>query len=106
MKMGHLADLLKNRVNSQWNPSLYEVWKPMIAEDIEKWMVRRLCKGSKVPGTCMGMKAAVTPGLVPGAGHQLLQEIWRRAILAIATLQLPPLPEQGRQSRTRRDLDA
>ena len=35
-KLEHLADLLRNRVNSQQNPSLYEVWRPKIVEDIEK----------------------------------------------------------------------
>ena len=32
----HLADLLKNRVNSQWYSSIYENWRPKIVEDIEK----------------------------------------------------------------------
>ena len=26
----HLADLLRNGVNSQWNPSIYEGWKPKL----------------------------------------------------------------------------
>ena len=34
-QLGHLADLLKNRLNSQQNPSLYEVWKPKIADSKE-----------------------------------------------------------------------
>ena len=51
-QLEHLADLLRNRVNSQWNPSLYEVWRPKIVDDIEKQMVRRLCWDSKVPGIC------------------------------------------------------
>ena len=33
-QLEYLADLLKNRVNNQQNPSLYEVWKPKIAEDV------------------------------------------------------------------------
>ena len=61
-QLEHLADLLRNRVNSQWNPSLYEVWRPKIVDDIEKQMVRRLCWDSKVPGTCMRTKAAAAPG--------------------------------------------
>ena len=49
-QMEHLANLLRNRVNTQWNPSLYEVQRPKIAEDIEKQMVRRLRWGGKIPG--------------------------------------------------------
>ena len=37
-QMEHIADLLKNRVNSKQNPSSYEVWKSKIAEDIKRWM--------------------------------------------------------------------
>ena len=47
----NIAGHLKNRVNSQLNPSLHEVWKPKIAEDIENQTVRRLCRDSIVPGT-------------------------------------------------------
>ena len=32
-QLGHLADLLKNRVNSKQNHNLDEVWKAKIAED-------------------------------------------------------------------------
>ena len=32
----HLADLLKNRANSQQYHSIYEDWRPKIVEDIEK----------------------------------------------------------------------
>ena len=32
----HLDDLLRNIVNSQWYSSIYEDWKPKIAEIIEK----------------------------------------------------------------------
>ena len=35
-QLEHLANLLRNIVNSQWNPSLYEIWKPKGVEDIEK----------------------------------------------------------------------
>ena len=38
-QLEHLPDLLRNRVNIQQNPSLYEVWRPKIIEDIEKQMV-------------------------------------------------------------------
>ena len=29
----HLADLLRNRVNRQWCPSIYEDWRPKFVED-------------------------------------------------------------------------
>ena len=32
----HLANLLRNRVNNQQYPSIYEDWRPKIIEDIEK----------------------------------------------------------------------
>ena len=32
----HLADLLRNRVNSQWYSIIYEEWLPTLVEDIEK----------------------------------------------------------------------
>ena len=46
----HLADLLRKirRVNSQWNLSLYEVWRPKIVEDIEGRRQSR--EGSLAPG--------------------------------------------------------
>ena len=44
-QLEHLADLLRNRVNSQ-------VWRPKIVEDIEKQTVRRLHWVGKVPGMC------------------------------------------------------
>ena len=67
-QLEHLANLLRNRVNSQQNPSLYEVWRPKIAEDIEKQLVRRLCWEGKVPGMCMGAKACITSP-EPAAGY-------------------------------------
>ena len=39
-QLEHLANLLRNRVDSQWNPTLYEVWRPKFVEDIEIQMVR------------------------------------------------------------------
>ena len=66
-QLEHLANLLRNTVNSQWNPSLYEIWKQKIAEDIEKQMVRRLYWDSKVPGICSGTRAAAAPSPAPVA---------------------------------------
>ena len=68
--MEYLADRLRKRVNSQWNPSLYEVWRPKIGEDTEKQMVRRLHWDSKVPGIHTGTKAAAAPGPVPATGYR------------------------------------
>ena len=68
----HLADLLRNRVNSQWNPSLYEVWRPKIVEGIDKQMVKRLHCDAKVPGISTGIQVAVALGLC------LPQDTWRR----------------------------
>ena len=56
-------------MNSQWNPSLYEVWRQKIAEDIEKQAVTRVHWDSKVPGICVETKAAVAPYLAPAAGY-------------------------------------
>ena len=82
---------------------LYEVWKPKIAEDVEKQTVRRLCRDSKFSGTCAGTKAVAVPSLAPGtAAAGALEESW----ISIVTSLLPLLPEQGKQSCTRRDLDA
>ena len=68
-QLEHLADLLRSRVNSQWNLSLYEVWRPKILEDIEKQMVRRLCWDGKVPWICAGSYIAVAPCLAPATGY-------------------------------------
>ena len=69
-QLQHLADLPRNRVNCQHNPSLYEIWKQKIAEDIEKQTVRRLSWDGKVPGICAGTKAAAAPSLAPAAGYR------------------------------------
>ena len=68
-QLEHLANLLSNRVNSQWNPSLYEVWRPKIVEDIQKQLVRRSRWDPKFPVICAGTKAAVAPGPAPATGY-------------------------------------
>ena len=80
-------------MNSQQNPSLYEVWRPKIVDDIEKQTVRKMRWDGKVPGIYTGTKAVAAPGPGPAAGAELEH-------------QFPPLPEQGGQPSTRRDLDA
>ena len=68
-QLGHLADLLRKTVNSQWNPSLYEVWRTKISENIEKQTVRRLHWDGKVPRICAETNAAAAPSPVPAAGY-------------------------------------
>ena len=53
-QLEHLADILRNGVNNQWNLSLYEVWRTKIIEDIEKQTERRLRWDAKVAGICTG----------------------------------------------------
>ena len=93
-QLEHLGNLLRNRVNSQRKPSLYEVWKPKSVEGIEKQTVRRLRLDAKVPGIGTGTEAAVAP-----TWH--LHRILGREL----DHQFPSLQEQGGQSGTRRDLD-
>ena len=69
-QLEHLANLLRNRVNNQQNPRLYEVLRQKIAEDIEKQTMRRVHWDGKVPGICTGTKAAAAPSLVPATGDR------------------------------------
>ena len=72
-QLEHLANLLRNRVNSQWNPSLYEVWRQKIVEDIEKQTVRRLqSPGERSLGSVQG------PRLLWPLVRRLLQDTGRR----------------------------
>ena len=75
-------------MNSQWNPSLYEVWRQKIAEDVEKQVVRRVCWDSKVPGICARTKVAV-----PLAWH-VPQDTWRKV--------RSPAPSPSRAGRAAR----
>ena len=70
VQLEHLADLQRNLGNSQQNPSLYEVWRPKIVEDIEKQTVKRLHWDGKVPGICAGNQATEAPGPIPAAGYR------------------------------------
>ena len=73
----HQADLLRNKVNSQQHPSVYEDKRPKSTEDTEK-TVGRLLQDEKVPGTGAGTRAIADPGPhLPG----LLQDFWERAKL-------------------------
>ena len=60
-------------MNSQWNPSLYEVWRQKIVEDIEKQTVRRLqSPGERSLGSVQG------PRLLWPLVRCLLQDTGRR----------------------------
>ena len=54
----YLVDLLRNRTNSRWYPSIYEDWKPKIVEDIEK-----------SDGETIKPGAVKRPELDPNRGH-------------------------------------
>ena len=70
-QLEHLSNLLRNRVNSQWNSSLYEVWRPKIAQDIENLTVRQLHWDSKIPGIFAGTKAdEAWPSPAPATGYR------------------------------------
>ena len=93
----HLPTPLRNKVNSQKQPSVYEDRRPKSTEDTEKIEVRGLLQDKKVPGTRAGIRAAAAPGLpLPG----LPQDSWERAWL------MAPSPVKNRLSNTLRNLVA
>ena len=67
-QLEHLANLLSNRVNSQWNPSLYEVWRPNIVEDIEKPTMKRLSQVRSLV-SAQGPRSLWPPSQAPAAGY-------------------------------------
>ena len=80
----HLPTLLRNIVNSQKQPSIYEDRRSKSTEDIEKTEGKGIASGQKFPGTSTGTRAAVAPG------PPLLQDSWERA-----RLRDPPLPNKA-----------
>ena len=95
--MKHLADLLTNRVNSQWYPSIYEDWRPKIIEDIEKSDGKERASGQQSPWDQWGpgqLKPQTwgPPGLPQGS--------WERA------RSTAPSPAKQGLSSTKRDLYA
>lgn len=59
-QLGHLANLLKSKVNSQQNLSPHEVWKPKHAEDALKHVVSRFYRPTgKSPDLVLEIVAAV-----------------------------------------------
>ena len=95
--MKHLADLLRNRVNSQQYPSIYEDWRPKIVEDTEKSEVRRVLQDNKVLGSSLGTRVAAAPGPAP---------TWSVTGFLGESRVNGSLPCQSRLSSTRRDLVA
>ena len=61
----HLPDLLRNRVNSQHYPSIYEDWRPKIVKTLKNQTVRRVLQDNKVPGTSTGTRVATAPHPAP-----------------------------------------
>ena len=93
----HLPILLRNKANSQKQPSVYEDRKPKVQRTLRKQKVRGLLQDKKVPGTNAGIRAAVAPD-PPMRG--LPQDSWERAGLTA-----PSAAKQG-LSNTVRDLVA
>ena len=93
----HLANLLRNKANSQQYPSVYEDRRLKSIEDTKKQMVGGLLQDKKVPGTSTGTRAAAAPGPGPLG---LPQDSWERAKLTT-----PSSAKQG-FSNTMRDLVA
>ena len=60
----HLANLLRNKVNSQQHPSVYEDRRPKIIEDTEKTEGKGTASGQKGPWDQHGTRATAAPGLV------------------------------------------
>ena len=93
----HLLILLRNKVNSQKQPSVYEDRRPKSTEDTEKTEGKGIASGQNVPGTNVGTRPAAAPD-PPMWG--LLQDSWERAGLTA-----PSAAKQG-LSNTVRDLVA
>ena len=68
--MKHLADLLRNKVNSQQHPSIYEDRRPKRIEDTEKTDGKGIALGQKGPWSQNGDQGdwacCRTPGREPG----------------------------------------
>ena len=58
----HLPTLLRNKANSQKQPSVYEDRDQKVQRTLRKQKVRGLLQDKKVPGTNAGTRAAAAPG--------------------------------------------
>ena len=96
-RVKHLPTPVRNKVNSQKQPSVYEDRRTTSTEDTEKTEGKGLLQDKKVPGTNKGTRAAADPGL-PMQG--LPQDSWERARLTA-----PSAAKQGLRN-TMRDLVA
>ena len=93
----HLPTLLRNKANSQEQPSVYEDRDQKVQRTLRKQKVRGLLQDKKVPGTNAGTRVAAAPG-PPVQG--LLQDPWERAGLTA------PSPAKQGLSNTVRHLVA
>ena len=93
----HLADLLRNKVNSQQYPSFCEDRRSKSTEDTEKTDGKGIASGQKVPGTSARSRVTATPGPHPLG---LLEDSWERAELTVLS------PAKQGLSSTKRDLVA
>ena len=93
----HLPILLRNKVNSQKQPSVYEDKRPKSTEDTEKTDSKGIALGQKVPRTNKGTRTTAAAG-PPVQG--LPQDSWERARLTA------PSPAKQGLSNTVRDLVA
>ena len=92
-----LPTLLRNKANSQKQPSVYEDRKPKSTEDTEKTEGKGIASGQKGPWDQHKDQGSCSPGLpLPG----LLQDSWERAGLTA------PSPVKKGPSNTVRDLVA
>ena len=90
----HLADLLRNKANSQQYPSIYEDRRPKSIEDTEKPDGKGIASGQNVPGTNTGTRVTAAPGPSPLG---LPQDSWERVRLTA------PSPDKQGLSSTKRD---
>ena len=93
----HLPTLLRNKANSQKQPSVYEDRKPKSTEDTEKTEGKGIVSGQKGPWDQRRDQGSCSPRpALPG----LLQDSWERAGLTA------PSPAKQGLSNTVRDVVA
>ena len=64
----HLANILRNKVNSQQYPSVYEDRRPKSIEDTEKTDSKGIASGNKGPWDQRGEQGDCSPRLAPTTG--------------------------------------
>ena len=64
-RVKHLADLLRNKGNSQKHPSIYEDRRPKSTEDTEKTEGKGIASGQKGPWDQQGDQGSCSPRLTP-----------------------------------------